>query len=67
MGIVLAGTAGAIFYYGNTYSPNLAVALKAVTSQEQFLAVVVFALIEIVGVVVSGLLSERIGPRAVLC
>jgi hypothetical protein len=43
------------------------VALKAVTSQVQFLAVVVFALIEIVGVVVSGLLSERIGPRAVLC
>ncbi|MFZ8839102.1 MAG: MFS transporter [Pyrobaculum sp.] len=66
VGIVLAGTAGAIFYYGNTYSPNLAVALKAVTSQEQFLAVVVFALVEIVGVVVSGLLSERIGPRAVI-
>ncbi|MCX8137627.1 MFS transporter [Pyrobaculum aerophilum] len=65
-GIVLAGTAGAVFYYGNTFAPNIAVALKTVSSSQQFLAVIVFALVEIVGVVLSGVLAERAGPKATI-
>ncbi|MEZ0248071.1 MAG: MFS transporter [Thermoproteus sp.] len=64
--IVLAGAAGAVFYYGNTFAPNLARSLNAVTSQEQFLAVIAFAVVEFFGVLLSGVLAESIGPRATI-
>ncbi|MEL9991213.1 MAG: MFS transporter [Thermoproteus sp.] len=64
--IVLAGAAGAVFFYGNTFAPNLAVSLKAVTSQQQFLAVIAFAVVEFFGVLLSGVLAESIGPRATI-
>ena len=50
MGVVLAGRVGAVLC-GGSYSPDLAVALKAAASRERFSAVV--ALVEIVGVIAS--------------
>jgi len=56
VGVVLAGRLGAVFC-GGSYSPNLAVALKAAVSRERFSSVVV--LVEIMGVIASCFPSER--------
>lgn len=63
VGIILAGMAGAVFYYGNAFAPNLAAALKAVTPQQQFEAVMAFAAVELLGVFLGGLYAERFGTR----
>jgi len=55
VGVVLAGRVGAVLC-GGSYSPNLAVALKAAASRGWFPAVV--ALVEIVGVIASVFPSE---------
>ncbi|CCC82016.1 MFS transporter [Thermoproteus tenax] len=61
VGIFLAGAAGAVFYYGNAFLPNLAGALKLVTAQAKFEAVVLFALLDLIGIIISGFLAERMG------
>ncbi len=67
IGIILAGTAGAVFYYGNTFSPNIAaVTLKTVTPAQQFLAVIIFAVVEILGVILSGVMAEKIGTKTTI-
>jgi len=57
VGVVLAGRVSAVFC-GGSYSPNLAVVLKAAVSRERFSAVV--ALVKIVGEIASCFPSEEL-------
>jgi len=57
LGVVLAGRVGAVLC-GGSYSPHLAVALKAAVSRERFSSVT--ALVEIVIAIASGFPSEKL-------
>jgi len=61
VGIFLAGAAGAVFYYGNTFLPNVASALKLIDATTRFLLVVIFAVLDLLGIIASGFIAERIG------
>ncbi len=61
VGIFLAGAAGAVFYYGNTFLPNIAGALKLITATEKFSVIILFAVLDLMGIIVSGFLAERLG------
>lgn len=61
MEILLAGAAGATFYYGNTFLPNVASALKLVSATEKFSVIVLFAGFDLLGVIASGFVAERYG------
>ncbi|ABL87316.1 permease (major facilitator superfamily) [Pyrobaculum islandicum DSM 4184] len=61
VGILLAGAAGAVFYYGNTFLPNIASALKLVDAPTRFLAIVLFAVFDLLGIIASGFVAEKVG------
>lgn len=61
VGILLAGAAGATFYYGNTFLPNVASALKLVTATEKFSIIVLFAVFDLLEIIASGFVAERYG------
>ncbi|AEA13530.1 major facilitator superfamily MFS_1 [Thermoproteus uzoniensis 768-20] len=61
VGIFLAGAAGAVFYYGNTFLPNVANALGLVTAAQKFSVIILFAVLDLIGIVVSGFIAERLG------
>ncbi|MGC9118592.1 MAG: MFS transporter [Thermoproteus sp.] len=61
VGIFLAGAAGAVFYYGNTFLPNVANALGVVTATQKFSVIILFAVLDLIGVIISGFVAERLG------
>ncbi|MFP3266212.1 MAG: MFS transporter [Thermoproteus sp.] len=61
VGIFLAGAAGAVFYYGNTFLPNVASAINLVSAAEKFTIIILFAVLDLVGVIISGFFAERLG------
>lgn len=63
IGIFLAGAAGAVFYYGNTFLPNIATTLKLIDSGTQFIAITLFAVFDLIGIIMSGYVAEKIGIR----